>query len=102
VPVEVESIPDSVAAWDLGAGESEGIAAALSRPGVGVVIDDLAGRKCALSQRLDVIGTLGVVVGAHRRGLVEDPAVVFAELRNAGMWLSQALIDRVATLAARS
>lgn len=95
-------VPASVTAWDLGDGESEVITAGLARRSARLVIDDLAGRKCALTHRLDVIGTLGVVIGAHRRGLVDDPAAVFAELRDAGMWMSPALIQRVLKLAGLS
>jgi predicted nucleic acid-binding protein len=91
----VSTIPMSVAAWDLGAGESEVIAMGLSNRHARLVIDDLAGRKCGLAHGLGVVGTLGVVVAAHRRGMVEDPASIFAELRAAGMWLSDALLARV-------
>ena len=91
----VSAIPTSVGAWDLGSGESEVIAIGLLNRHARLVIDDLAGRKCGLSHGLDVIGTLGVVIAAHRRGMVEDPAAVFAELRAAGMWLSDALLARV-------
>ena len=51
----VGAIPQSIAAWDLGAGESAVLALG------------------ALSLGLDVIGTLGVVIAAHRRGVIESP-----------------------------
>ena len=54
-------IPESVAAWDLGAGESSVIAMAVQMPGGHVVIDDLNGRKCGLALGLEVVGTLGVI-----------------------------------------
>jgi predicted nucleic acid-binding protein len=93
------SLPQSVVEWDLGAGESEVIALATERRSTRVVIDDLAGRKCGLSHGLDVIGTIGVVVAAHRKGLVADPADVFSELRAAGMWLSDSVVARALALA---
>jgi predicted nucleic acid-binding protein len=93
------SLPQSVVEWDLGAGESEVIALAVERGSTRVVIDDLAGRKCGLSHGLDVIGTIGVVVAAHRKGLVADPADVFSELRAAGMWLSDSVVARALALA---
>ena len=85
-------IPESVAAWDIGKGESSVIAVALQERAARVVIDDLNGRKCALAHGLDVVGTLGIVVAAHRRGQVDDPRSVLLELRRAGMWLSDAVI----------
>lgn len=89
------SIPESVVAWEIGKGESSVIAMALYEPGARVVIDDLSGRKCALAHELDVVGTLGVVIAAHRQGRIDDPRAVLLELRAAGMWLSDAVIARV-------
>jgi predicted nucleic acid-binding protein len=89
------SIPESVVAWEIGKGESSVIATALHEPGARVVIDDLNGRKCALAHELDVVGTLGVVIAAHRQGRIDDPRAVLLELRTAGMWLSDAVIARV-------
>ena len=89
------SIPESVASWEIGKGESSVIAMALHEPGARVVIDDLNGRKCALAHELDVVGTLGVVIAAHRQGRIDDPRAVLSELRTAGMWLSDAVLARV-------
>ena len=92
-------IPASVIAWDLGAGESSVIAMALQLPGAYAVIDDLSGRKCGLALGIGVIGTLGVIVAAHRRGALTDPRAVLLELRSAGMWLSDAIIARALRIA---
>ena len=92
-------IPTALARWGLDPGEEQVIAAGLATPRVRLVVDDLAGRKCALAHRLELIGTLGVVVAAHRRGLVDDPARVLAELETAGMWLSPSVIARALAIA---
>ncbi len=92
-------IPDSIAAWDIGRGESSVIATALQEPGARVVIDDLNARKCALAHGLSVSGTLGVVIAAHRQGRIADPRQVLLELRAAGMWLSDAVIARALRIA---
>lgn len=92
-------IPPAVIEWDLGPGESSVIAAAIEIGGATAVIDDLAARKSALSLGLDVMGTLGVVVAAHRRGVVKDVRQLVLELRSSGMWLSDAVIERVVRLA---
>jgi predicted nucleic acid-binding protein len=86
-------IPSQVTEWDLGPGESAVVALALATPGAQPVIDDLAGRKCALALGLDVMGTLGLVIAAHRRGHVEDPRQILLDLRASGMWLSDAVLD---------
>jgi predicted nucleic acid-binding protein len=86
-------LPPTVTEWDLGAGESAVIAVALGITGARPVIDDLVGRRCALALGLDVMGTLGVVIAAYRRGHIEDPRPVLFELRTAGMWLSDAVIE---------
>jgi predicted nucleic acid-binding protein len=98
----VSTIPISVAAWDLGAGESEVIALGCQNREAQLVIDDLTGRKCGLAHGLNIIGTLGIVIAAHRRRLVDDPALVFAELRGAGMWISDTVLARALQLASAS
>jgi predicted nucleic acid-binding protein len=94
-------IPPSIIEWDLGPGESAVIAVALATPGVRPVIDDLLGRRCALALGLNVMGTLGVVIAAYRRGQIDDLRQVILELRTAGMWLSDAIVDRALRLADR-
>lgn len=95
----VPEIPASVIAWDLGTGESSVIATALQLPGAYAAIDDLSGRKCGLALGIGVIGTLGVVIAAHRQGALTDPRAVLLELRAAGMWLSDAVIARALRIA---
>lgn len=88
-----ESMPPEVLEWDLGPGESAVIAISLEI-GARPVIDDLSGRRCARAFDLDVIGTLGLVIAAHHRGAIDDPRMVLLELRDAGMWLSDEVIER--------
>lgn len=93
-------VPDSIATWEIGKGESSVIATALQESDARVVIDDMNGRKCALAHGLSVSGTLGVVIAAHRQGRIDDPRAVLMELRTAGMWLSDAMIARALRIAA--
>ena len=93
-------IPPAISEWDLGAGESAVIAVALETAGARPVIDDLEGRRCALALGLDVMGTLGVVIAAYRRGRIQNPRQVLLDLRASGMWLSDAVIERALRLAA--
>jgi predicted nucleic acid-binding protein len=86
-------IPSTIVEWDLGPGESAVIAVALTIAGARPVIDDLAGRRCALALGLNVMGTLGVVISAYRHGHIDNPRQVFFDLRDCGMWLSDAVIE---------
>lgn len=92
-------LPTQVVEWDLDPGEAEVIALALATEGATALLDDLAGRKCALALGLPVMGTLGLVVALHRRGQVSEPRKLLLELRSAGMWLSDTVIERALELA---
>ncbi len=85
-------VQSSIQAWDLGRGESEVLGLGLQFPEAIMVLDDLAARRCALAHGLIVIGTLGVLVKAHRLGHVVDPLQALDELRQCGMWLSDAVV----------
>lgn len=63
-------------ASDLGPGESEVLALALERPGATVILDDGTGRRCARLLGIPLMGTLGVLVAAKRRGWVRTLAPV--------------------------
>lgn len=88
------SIPQTVQHWALGPGESSVIAEAMRRPGSRAVIDDLAGRKCAVSLGVPVAGTLGIVLLARRRGLIGAARPVMEDLVAGGMFLSRTMLDR--------
>ena len=92
-------IPSKVIEWDLGPGESAVIATALQINRARVIIDDLSGRKCARSLGVEVMGTLGVVITAYRQGHLSNPREVILELRDAGMWLSDDVIETTLRLA---
>jgi len=68
--VETPPVPASVQAWNLGAGESAVLSYALAHPGVQAIIDDLAGRRCAVVHHVEVRGCVGLVLVAKQRGLV--------------------------------
>ncbi len=54
----------------LGRGEAEAIALATETPGSLVLLDDRQGRLAAHALGLNVIGTLGILVIAKRKGLI--------------------------------
>ena len=90
---DVGTIPPVVEAWGLGPGESAVLALALAT-GDEAIIDDLAGRKCALSLGLPVRGTLGLVLLAKRRGIVDEARPVMEDLIRGGMYLSRRILDQ--------
>lgn len=59
----------SVAAWELGVGETQVIAIACASGAREVALDDLAGRRCALAHGRRVVGTLGLLLRAKKSGL---------------------------------
>jgi len=86
--VASEPISPSIHAWDLGAGESAVLAFGANRPGMTLVIDDLAARRCAASLNLPVRGTLGLVLKAKQTGRLPSARAALRQLQNAGMYLS--------------
>lgn len=88
-------VPGQVAVWQVDAGESQVLAWSLREPGKVAILDDRAARRCAALLGIPVIGTVGVVALAKRRGLVPAAAPVFTALEEAGLFLSKALIREV-------
>ncbi len=89
------SIPPTLSAWDLGAGETEVIALA-SQQGIGrVMMDDRAARRCAATFGLKTLGTLGMLVMAKRRGIIDSTLEPMQKLKAAGLWISDDLMRLV-------
>lgn len=86
-------VPHDIEAWDLGRGESQVLATALSVEGR-AVLDDLEARRCAEALGVPVIGTLGVVLRARRKQLIPAARPVFDALRNAGLYISNQLAEQ--------
>jgi len=80
---------------DLGPGEAEAIALALSNPGSLLILDDSLGRRIANLRRLTYTGTLGVLVKSKQAGFLPKVAPVLEALRKTTMYLSPDLIFHV-------
>ena len=85
------TIPNAVAAWGLGLGETAVFAVALELDGVAVV-DDLPARRCARALGLPVIGTLGIVLRAKKQRLIPTAVPLLRRLVDAGLYLDDALL----------
>ena len=92
--IATPEIPLEIQAWDLGAGESSVLAWAYARSGTEAIVDDLAARRCAAALGIPVRGTLGLILVAKQRGEIAAARPVLEQLRQAGMYLSDAVIDR--------
>lgn len=90
-------IPLSVERWDLGRGESQVIAHSLVEKAY-AVLDDAQGRACAMAHSIPVIGTLGIVLRAKRRGLIPAVWPILQELRLSGMYLSDHIVREILML----
>ena len=86
-------LPQGVLEWRLGPGESSVLALATTQPGTEVIIDDLAGRKCAASLNILLRGTLGIVLLAKRHGLIPQARPVIESMMSAGLYLSRRVLD---------
>jgi predicted nucleic acid-binding protein len=88
-------IPTEVAAWGLDAGEAAVLAIALAQPGTQAVLDDLAARRCAAALGIPTQGTLGLILVAKRLGMIPEVRPVLDLLRQAGLYVSDRLVQAV-------
>jgi hypothetical protein len=58
-----------------------------------LIIDELKGRKIAQSLNIEIIGTIGVILLAGKRGLIKDVIGTTLRLVNEGFRLSDQLIN---------
>lgn len=56
---------------NLGPGEAEALALALTQPADLVILDDSLARQVAASQHIHYTGTLGILIQAKQRGLID-------------------------------
>jgi predicted nucleic acid-binding protein len=76
-------------------GEAASIALALELPNTILIIDELKGRKIAHSLGINIIGTIGILLLAERKGLIKDFIGTILRLVNKGFRLSDTLLDNL-------
>ncbi|MCC5602858.1 DUF3368 domain-containing protein [Nostoc favosum] len=91
--VEVNTINPVVAAWDLGKGESQVLSLALKNSDCAAIVDDRAARRCGQALGINTIGTGGLLILAKRRGLIPSISPGIQAIRDAGLWLSDSLVN---------
>jgi len=77
---------------NLGAGEREAIVLAEELRADRLILDDQAARRVAMRRKLTVIGTLGVLVEAAERGLVDLPDAI-ARLQQTTFYVSPEVLE---------
>lgn len=75
-------------------GETAVLTWALTHRGTTAIIDDFDGRRCAAALGIAVVGTLGLIVDARLRGAIAAARPVVAAVRQAGLYLSDPVINR--------
>ena len=85
--------------FKLDLGESEAIALAEELSASQLLIDERAARKVAMARKLPLIGTVGILLLAKRRGLLDSVKDVLDEMQAQGMRISDRLYVHVLTLA---
>ncbi len=96
--VDDVAIPASVLSWGLGAGESAVLSLALSGTGRMVLLDDMAGRRCAVAHEIPLIGTLGLVLEAKKSCHLAYARPVLEDLLRGGMYLRRSVLDAALAL----
>jgi predicted nucleic acid-binding protein len=93
IEIRPDPPPDTALSW-LEGGESAAISLALSLDVERILIDDWDGRAEAIRRHLRVTGTLGILVLAHQRGLL-DFETALARLSQTNFYLPAELVRLV-------
>jgi predicted nucleic acid-binding protein len=92
--VETGPPPSDLRQHHLDAGEEMVLTWALAHPGTAAILDDRRGRRAARALGVPVIGTLGLVLNAKRRGSIPAARPVVEHLlRATGWYLSPTILD---------
>ena len=83
----------TVVKWDLGAGETAVLSYAYAHPGWTAIIDDGAARRCGKALVVPLNGTLGIIIGARRAGLIAAAAPILKDLQAEGFRLRDDVIE---------
>ncbi|PWB53140.1 MAG: DUF3368 domain-containing protein [Candidatus Methanoperedenaceae archaeon] len=76
-------------------GEESAIVLAIEQDADLVLLDDLAGRRAAMMQELNVMGTLGFLKAMHGKGRMKNFKDVLDSLQKYGFWMAADLYNRM-------
>jgi predicted nucleic acid-binding protein len=94
------AVPAVVGRRGLGAGEREAISLSLELSAKRVILDDRPARRLAQALGLKVVGTLGILLVAKRRGLIERVRPLLDALAAQSFFMSAQLYRELLDLAA--
>jgi uncharacterized protein len=83
----------------LGDGEAHAIGLALALPGAEIILDDKKARRIAQQLGLRVIGTVGILLRAKRKGIVLTIRPLLQAIQAAGFRLSPSLLNEALRIA---
>lgn len=89
------AVPEHIAGWDLGSGETQVISLCSQQSPLRAVLDDGDARRCAMAVGIPMIGTLGILLRAKRKGLLAEVRPLTDRLQRSGYYLDASLVDRV-------
>jgi predicted nucleic acid-binding protein len=75
-------------------GESSAICLAFERNAL-LIIDEKKGRNRAKELGIDIIGTLGVLILAKRKGVIKEIKPLLEDLKSAGIWIHPSIFSEV-------
>lgn len=90
---DVEVLPPPVVGLD--PGEQQALAIALASPGMFVLVDDGAARRVARTERLNHIGTIGLVAVAKAAGLCSSAREKYASLLDGRFRIDLSVVNDV-------
>lgn len=70
---------------------------ALEKAGTGVVLDNLQARKCAALFDISLIGSLGLILLARRKGLLNLAKPEIERLKSVGLYIDPIMLTRILT-----
>ncbi len=82
-------------AMKLDMGEASSIALALETENSILIIDEIKGRTVAKTYQIEIIGTIGVLLLANKKGLIKDVMSTILKLVNNGFRLSDKVIEKL-------
>lgn len=92
--VDTGTPPPDLQQYHLDPGEAAVLTWALTHPGATAIIDERRGRQVARLIGVPVVGTLGLILEAKRRGLIPAARPVIEHLLEATDWyISPSIID---------
>jgi uncharacterized protein len=100
--LEIQAPPLRGLTGPRGVGERAAIALAAHLSADSIVMDELPGRRAAARLGLNVVGTLGLLVRAKRRGLIESVQPEMDALIASGLYVSEHVYHNILGVADES